>query len=63
MPSSEIQWRATDPAFVAESLQHLGVQIGVDQSLLQKTVDEYNRFCDKGHDDLFAKDSKYTSGR
>jgi len=22
-------------------------------------VDEYNRFCEKGHDDLFAKDPKY----
>jgi fumarate reductase flavoprotein subunit len=24
-----------------------------------KTIDEYNKCCEKGHDDLFAKDPKY----
>jgi fumarate reductase flavoprotein subunit len=36
--------RTESPAFVAESLPHLALQIGVDQSLLQRTVNEYNRF-------------------
>jgi fumarate reductase flavoprotein subunit len=27
--------------------------------VLQATVDEYNGYCEKGHDDLFVKDPKY----
>jgi len=45
--------------FIAKSLGELARQIGVDPAVLQETVDEYNRFCDKGHDDLFAKDPRY----
>jgi fumarate reductase flavoprotein subunit len=45
--------------FVADSLAELANKIGVNQDVLQKTVDEYNRFCEKGHDDLFAKNPRY----
>jgi fumarate reductase flavoprotein subunit len=45
--------------FVANSLTELGSEIGVNPDMLQKTVDEYNKFCEKGHDDLFAKNPKY----
>jgi fumarate reductase flavoprotein subunit len=31
----------------------------VDPGVLKSTVDEYNGFCDKKHDDLFAKDPRY----
>jgi fumarate reductase flavoprotein subunit len=31
----------------------------IEPDALQKTVDEYNRFCEKGHDDLLAKDPKF----
>lgn len=31
----------------------------IDPAVLKRTVEEYNRFCDKKHDDLFAKDPKY----
>jgi fumarate reductase flavoprotein subunit len=45
--------------FVANSVQELAGKIGVDSQVLKSTVDEYNRFCEKKHDDIFAKDPKY----
>jgi fumarate reductase flavoprotein subunit len=45
--------------FVADSIEKLAVKIGIEPATLKATVDEYNRFCEKGHDDLFAKDPKY----
>ena len=44
---------------VADSIEELAGKIGVDPKVLQATVDEYNAFCEKGHDDLFAKEPKY----
>jgi fumarate reductase flavoprotein subunit len=43
----------------ATSIAELAVQMNVEPSVLQATVTEYNWFCEKGHDDLFAKDRKY----
>jgi fumarate reductase flavoprotein subunit len=45
--------------FKADSIKELAEKIGVDPAVLQATVDEYNGYCEKGHDDLFAKDPKY----
>ena len=45
--------------FAADSVEGLSEQIGVVPAVLKATVDEYNRFCEKGHDDLFAKDPRY----
>ena len=45
--------------FRADSLAELAAAIGTDPAALEKTVDEYNACCAKGHDDLFVKDSKY----
>jgi len=45
--------------FEADSIRELAEKIGVDPDVLQSTVDEYNGYCEKGHDDLFAKDPKY----
>jgi fumarate reductase flavoprotein subunit len=50
-PSTEV--------FEADSVPELAEKIGVDPAVLQSTVDEYNGFCEKGHDDLFAKDQKF----
>lgn len=50
--------RSTE-VFAADSIPELAEKIGVDPAVLQATVDEYNGFCEKGHDDLFAKDPKY----
>ena len=41
--------------FMADSLKELADKIGVHPGALQETVSQYNRFCEKGHDDLFAK--------
>ena len=46
-------------AWVADSIEELAVKMGVDAATLTTTVDTYNRYCDKKHDDLFAKDPKY----
>ncbi len=48
-----------DEVYQADSVAGLAVLIGVDPSVLQATVDQYNHFCDQKHDDLFAKDSRY----
>jgi fumarate reductase flavoprotein subunit len=42
--------------FTADSIEELAKKIGVDPSVLRATVNEYNGFCEKRHDDLFAKD-------
>jgi len=45
--------------FVANSLEELANKTGVDLNGLQKTVNEYNKSCEKGHDELFNKSQKY----
>jgi fumarate reductase flavoprotein subunit len=37
----------------------LATKMGIEPAALRATVDEYNSFCEKGHDDLFAKEPKY----
>jgi fumarate reductase flavoprotein subunit len=51
--------KGNNDVFVADSLEELATKMGVNPNVLRSTVDEYNRFCEKGHDDLFAKDPKY----
>ena len=41
--------------FVADSLEELADQTGIDPNGLRATMDEYNTFCEKGHDDYFNK--------
>ncbi len=43
----------------ADSIEELATKLGMDSAVLKATVEEYNRFCEKRHDDLFAKDPKY----
>jgi len=45
--------------FAADSIEELAEKTGIDPATLKATIDEYNGFCEKGHDDLFAKDPKY----
>jgi len=45
--------------FVANSIKELAGQIGVNPTVLKATVEEYNKFCEKGHDELFAKHQQY----
>ena len=45
--------------FEADSIPELAEKIGVNPEVFKTTVDEYNGFCEKGHDELFAKNPKY----
>ena len=51
--------RGTKEVFMAGSVESLAEKMGIDPAVLKATVDEYNRFCEKGHDDLFAKNARY----
>ena len=56
--AATLENRSTE-VFKADSIQELAEKMGVNPMRLQETIDEYNGFCKKGHDDLFAKDVKY----
>jgi fumarate reductase flavoprotein subunit len=45
--------------FLADSIEDLARKIGIKPAVLKTTLDEYNRFCETGHDELFAKEPKY----
>ena len=45
--------------FIADSLKELAIGTGIDSDGLRKTVEDYNWFCEIGHDDLFHKSHKY----
>ncbi len=51
--------RGSKDVFAASSVEELAGQIGIDPMVLKATVEEYNEFCEKGHDDLFAKNPDY----
>ena len=42
-------------AFMADSLEELAAQIGIDPSALTETVRRYNEACERGYDDDFFK--------
>lgn len=44
---------------IASSLDELANWIGCKPDVLRSTIDEYNEFCTKGHDDWFAKNPEY----
>jgi fumarate reductase flavoprotein subunit len=41
--------------FVADSLDEMAAQTGINPEGLKKTVDQYNSFCDTGYDPVFNK--------
>jgi fumarate reductase flavoprotein subunit len=45
--------------FVAETLEELARQAGIDRVSLQETIAEYNRHCEQRYDDQYAKDPRY----
>lgn len=54
--SLEGEWKRKEGwVFKAETLQELAKMIGVKESALLQTVEEYNEDCAKGHDRLFGK--------
>ncbi len=48
-----------DEVFQADSIAGLARKINVNPSILQATIEQYNHFCEQGHDELFAKDMRY----
>jgi fumarate reductase flavoprotein subunit len=44
---------------VADTIEEVARQIKVKPSVLRATVDEYNRFCETGCDEVFGKEPKY----
>jgi fumarate reductase flavoprotein subunit len=44
---------------IADSWEEIAKWIGCDPETLQAEIDEYNSYCDKGHDEMFAKDPAY----
>jgi fumarate reductase flavoprotein subunit len=53
------QEQGSTDIFVADSVEELAVKIGCEPAVLKATVDEYNYFCAKNHDEVFGKDLKY----
>jgi len=51
--------KGTTDVCIADSIEELAGKMGVDPAVLRNTIEEYNRFCEQKHDDLFAKDPKY----
>ena len=45
--------------FIADSLEEMASKTGINQDNLMKTVDEYNRVCETGRDELFHKNPRY----
>jgi fumarate reductase flavoprotein subunit len=45
--------------FATDSVIDLAGRMGVEPAVLVATIAEYNGFCEKGHDDVFAKDRRY----
>jgi fumarate reductase flavoprotein subunit len=56
---NEVLENKVPDVFAADSIEELATKMGIEPAALRATVDEYNSFCEKGHDDLFAKDPKY----
>lgn len=47
--------QGTSELFTADSVEELAGKMGVNPATLKATIEEYNAFCEKRHDDLFAK--------
>ena len=44
---------------IADSFDEIARFIGAPAEQLTATINQYNSFCDKGHDDLFAKEAEF----
>jgi fumarate reductase flavoprotein subunit len=51
--------KGTGEVFTAPSVRELATGMGVPPDVLEATLNEYNGFCRKGHDDMFAKKQQY----
>jgi fumarate reductase flavoprotein subunit len=48
----------TTGVIIADSWEEIALRIKVDPKVLKAEIDKYDSFCQKGHDDDFAKDPK-----
>lgn len=46
-------------AFMADTIEELCDQTGIDYDGLTETLEKYNQYCEKGHDDEFSKNPKF----
>lgn len=44
---------------ISDSLTDIAAWMGAKPETLKATIEEYNTFCDKNHDDIFAKDPEH----
>lgn len=44
---------------ISDSWNEIGRWIGAAPEVLKNTIDEYNSFCDRGYDGIFAKNRRY----
>jgi len=51
--------RGNDGMFVASSLDELASKTGINAANLKKTVEEYNKACETGRDEIFHKRTLY----
>jgi fumarate reductase flavoprotein subunit len=51
--------QGSEDVFMADSIEELAVKLGIEPAVLKATLEEYNGFCEKGHDGLFAKNRQY----
>lgn len=45
--------------FTADSIEELAKKLSIAPGTMKATVDEYNKCCQKNHDDIFSKDPRY----
>ena len=57
--SMEILDKGSENIFVSNSLEELAAKTGINQDALLKTINEYNKACDTGRDELFHKKPRY----
>jgi len=44
---------------ISDSWLEIAKWLGISPKILESQINEYNSFCDKGHDDIFVKDPRY----
>jgi fumarate reductase flavoprotein subunit len=49
----------TDKVKIASSWDEIAKWVGADPEVLKATIEEYNSYCECGHDKVFSKDRRY----
>ena len=55
----EVLDKVSENIFAGDSLEELAKKTGIDSITLLNTVDEYNKACDTGRDEIFHKKAKF----